>query len=151
MFESTEGWLNGNKFEADSIVMFAISKQEVEMHLTFRLVTQIQELKKVGKKAKNCLALHFMGYDNDDREVYDIPEIKQYLRKLFTEVPEIFYFINIKSFTFAILCNAIFTDQSQVKIADDAVIEYAKSVDDKERVIVVSYYVEHHTELLMEE
>jgi len=148
--EVRQGWLDEKEIFDGDIIMFFLSRNEVEITATYRLENQINELKKAGIKAKNSLVISFAGYDNDPREVYQIPEIQKYLRTLFKKVPELFYFVEIKSYTFAILLNAIFVSQAEVKMADIAVTDYAKSIGDTGRVISVSYYAAHHMELINE-
>ena len=91
-----------------------------------------------------------MGYDNAPREVYDIPAVQKYLSKLLENVPDLFYFIDIPSYTFAILVNSIFVTQAQVEKADKAILDYAKSIGDTGRVITIEYYATHQDELLKE-
>ena len=151
VFKSVQGIVEAEKILSGDTLMFSISKNEVDLIAIYRLEEQILELKKRGSKSKNSLALSFMGYDHDPREVYMIPEIRNYLRTLFEKVPELFYFINIQSYTFAILMNAIFINKEEVDRADAAILDYAKSISDNEEVITISYYAEHHDELVKRE
>lgn len=150
MFEKAKGLTDGTKLNEGDLILFAISRNEIEMAATYRLEIQISELKKAGKNAKNSVVFHFEGYDNDPREVYDIPEIREYLRLALKNIPELFYFIGINNYTFAILLNAIFRKQEEVQAADEAVLQYAESIGDRGRVITVSYYAAHHQDLIKE-
>ena len=121
----------------DGMLMFFLSRNEVDVCATYRMEQQIAELKKLGTDAKNIMAICFMGYDNDPREVYDIPAVQKYLTKLLENVPELLYYIDIPSYTFAILVNSIFTSQGQAEKAEKAMLDYAKSIGDTGRVITI--------------
>ena len=121
----------------DGMLMFFLSRNEVDVCATYRMEQQIAELKKLGTDAKNIMAICFMGYDNDPREVYDIPAVQKYLTKLLENVPELLYYIDIPSYTFAILVNSILTSQGQAEKAEKAMLDYAKSIGDTGRVITI--------------
>ena len=82
--------------------------------------------------------------------MYDIPAVHEYLSKLLKNVPELFYYIDIPSYTFAILVNAIFVSQDQAVKSEKAILDYAKSIGDTGRVITIDYYSTHQAELLKE-
>lgn len=117
------GILMADAFEKGSIVIFAISKNEIDIQARYRLKMQIDELKKLKPDVKNILVINFQGYDSDPRELYNIPEVCNYSRAVFREIPDIFYFIDILSYTFAIMLNAIFTATSQITTADNKILE----------------------------
>lgn len=48
---------------------------------------------KIDRKLHGGLILHFTGYDDDPRELYEIPETKVFFEKLNKEIPNIIYFI----------------------------------------------------------
>lgn len=124
----------------DVLVQFFILREEVKKMDTTRAAEQFTQLRLAGKKAKNCLMLIFTGYDSDSREIYQIPEAREYLRKLLHGFPELFYFLDIESYTFAIAANAVFMEQAEVTEAEQAMTEFAKKVGDTDRVITPSYY-----------
>lgn len=146
--EVRQGYVTAEDIRDDGMLMFFLSRNEVDVCATYRMEQQIAELKKLGTDAKNIMAICFMGYDNDPREVYDIPAVQKYLRKLLENVPELFYFIDIPSYTFAILVNAIFVSQDQAEKAEKAMLDYAKSIGDTGRVITIEYYAMHQAELM---
>lgn len=149
--EVIQGYVTAEDIRDDGMLMFFLSRNEVEVCSTYRMEQQIAELRKLGTDAKNIMAICFMGYDNDPREVYDIPAVHEYLCKLLKNVPELFYYIDIPSYTFAILVNAIFVSQDQAVKAEKAILDYAKSIGDTGRVITIDYYATHQAELLKEE
>ena len=148
--EVKQGYVKAEDIKDDGMLMFFLSRNEVDVCATYRMEQQIAELKKLGTDAKNIMAICFMGYDNDPREVYDIPAVQKYLTKLLENVPELLYYIDIPSYTFAILVNSIFTSQGQAGKAEKAMLDYAKSIGDTGRVITIDYYATHQDVLLKE-
>jgi hypothetical protein len=144
--EPTKGILKSEKITEGVLVTFVITKNEVGLGATYRLEQQLQELKKAGANAKNSLILEFHGYDNDIREVYEIPEICNYLRKTFFKCPQLFYFLNIDAYTFAIVTNAVFRTHDEVSKADKSMKAFADAVGDTGRVITIDYYTKHQRE-----
>lgn len=124
----------------DVLIQFFILREEVKKMDITRAAEQLAQLRLAGKKAKNCLMLIFTGYDSDEREIHQIPETREYLRKLLQEFPELFYFLHIESYTFAIVTNSVFIKQAEVTKAEQAMTEFAKKVGDTDRVITPSYY-----------
>lgn len=140
-----EGFIKAEMI-SETLINFVINKHEIDMHDTYRICSQLKELKRAGVSGKNALILEFHGYDNDPREIYEIPEIRMYLKGVFNKFPEIFYFLNVEAYTFAILTNSIFTNHEEVYKADRAILDYAGKNGDREKVITVSYYAEHQEE-----
>lgn len=144
--EIKKGIIYANEIPEDSTFVFFISKNEIELCSTYRLEEQIKELKKAGKKGKNSLLLSYMGYDNDPREVFMIPEIITYFRKVFSKYPEVFYFLEIEGYTLPMHINMTFQHKDEVKKADEAILKQAKENGDTDRAITVSYYASHQKE-----
>jgi hypothetical protein len=53
----------------------------------------------------NCdrVQLEVLGYLNDSRELYDIPEVRSYFQALFQRVPGLFYWLDSSSHMFLLL------------------------------------------------
>ena len=81
-YEVKQGFVKAEDIKDDGMLMFFLSRNEVEVCATYRMEQQIEELRKLGTDAKNIMSICFMGYDNDPREVYDIPAVHEYLSKL---------------------------------------------------------------------
>jgi hypothetical protein len=70
----------------------------------------LKVIKKHGiKKYKNNIVFQIDGYNDDPREIYEIPEIKAFYKKVFEKYPYMLYFLsNINSndaWVLACLCN----------------------------------------------
>jgi hypothetical protein len=48
------------------------------------------------ERNRNNVAIYVLGYDNDSRELYLIPEVRKWFHRLFDEVPELFYWMNMR-------------------------------------------------------
>lgn len=140
-----EGFVRADQIKG-SLINFVISKREIENHDTYRIVGQLKELLKAGPAGKNSMMLIFDGYEDDPKEIYQIPEICIYVRAVFKKFPEMFYFLSIESYTFAIMANCIFTDLQQVDVADKAMVKFAQENGDQEKVVTVDYYTKNQKE-----
>ena len=81
----------------DSVVVLNISRQEVRHHDYTRIKQQLNEFRKAGTRAEHHLAILFMGYANDPREVYQIPEIRKYVAHIYSLYPELYYYLAAES------------------------------------------------------
>ena len=72
------------------IIVIDIERPFVERKVTGSLVNQ---LKKSGKEFRSRLLITFNGYHDDPREVYQIPEIRKWVRSVYKQVPHLFYFL----------------------------------------------------------
>lgn len=76
------------------IFIYEVHRQlEVEKQDVKGAVKFIRTLELMGKDARQRACLIFHGYDHDNRELYEIKEVRAYLEKLFKKVPHLFYFI----------------------------------------------------------
>ena len=89
-------------------------------------------LKRMAKKKR--LDLIFHGYDNDPRDVWEIPEIKEFVTMLLWAVPEFpLYFTDkargiLRQCTGAILCYRGSGQSRQAIVEDSAAWRYAMTV-----------------------
>ena len=83
--------------EKVSLIFYSVSKREVDNKDFSRIRKSLEILKETGKKAKGKMVLSFSGYDDDIREVYMIPEIREFVRILWNEYKYIFYFLTFLS------------------------------------------------------
>lgn len=97
------------KVKASDIILYAVSKLEIENKDLQRLSNSLEILKQAGKDAKGKLFLTFDGYDNDEREVYMIPEIRSFVKTIWEKYKYLFYFLtafdNNRSIIFACINN----------------------------------------------
>lgn len=77
-----------------TIITTSISKTEVETKNFDNINIFFEIVKKFGDKVKNKVIITFSGYEKDLREIYEIPEVREYVRLLFERHPYLFYFLS---------------------------------------------------------
>lgn len=77
----------------NDILFYAVSKREILNNDFNRIRKSLEILKEAGKDAKGKLFLTFDGYDNDKREIYMIPEIRNYVKNVWDDYKFLFYFL----------------------------------------------------------
>ena len=75
------------------LIIHSVNKSEVINKNTNTLNRVLKSLRKDLIKSYCKIMIIFDGYDNDQREIYEIKEIRDYVRKLFDENNDLFYFI----------------------------------------------------------
>ena len=84
--------------------ILAIEKVEV-LGLDFSSVEKfIKDIKDSEWDEEGSLVLSVSGYDDDERELYEIREVRKYFRELLKKHPYIFYFLNEGSWKLVYLC-----------------------------------------------
>jgi hypothetical protein len=76
------------------IIFLSIEREETERLDISRVVTVVNALVKAGKEARGRLVITFSGYDDIPDEVFEIPEIRKYVEKVYDRFPYIFYYLN---------------------------------------------------------
>lgn len=141
--------VKAEELQKDTQVVQVITKNEIKLKTTYKIVQQLKELKKAGVIAKNKLSVDFCDYNYDEREVFEIPEINIFIQEVYNQIPELFYFLSIDTLAFAIFANSIFTNvfnNKEVECADRAILEYAQKIGDSGKVITIDYYSKHQAE-----
>ncbi len=93
----------------DNIVFF-IPKEIIEKKDYSFVLSKMDELSKDEfsiRKFKNAISLGFDGYDSDQREVYEIIEIRSYINQVTNEFPYWFYFFNLNDHSLWIIMLAL--------------------------------------------
>lgn len=100
---------NINEVKNADIIFFSVSKRELLNKDYTRIENNIKILNEAGKLAKEKMMLTFDGFDFDKREIYEIPEIREYVKNVWDKCKHIFYFLtaldNNRSIIFACLNN----------------------------------------------
>ena len=84
--------INENLSELD-LIFCSISRREIITEDIEKINEILTHLRVNASKSKQKLMITFEGYDNDQREVYEIKEIRKYVRKIFDYNQDLFYFI----------------------------------------------------------
>ena len=110
------------KWEPDFIDLVA-SRSDVEATNTEEM---LRSLNKINSSRDNALrfrgavdiAVH--GYDDDDRELFEIPEVRRYYKLLTEQFPYFFFFLNLHQPTLKViafcLCDAHLVGNGRVEI-----------------------------------
>ena len=114
------------------LIIHSVNKSEVIHKDTNALNQILKSLRKDLIKSYCKTMIIFDGYDNDQREIYEIREIRDYVRKLFDENNDLFYFITkMGSLNKVIL--ACISDFQQIKAIgrEDVIVGYEVSKEVK--------------------
>lgn len=81
--QSTSGTCNP---ASDRIFAICISKEEVDAGSVEPILKSVQLLKELSKRKRPDLFFH--GYDHDSRDVWEIPEIRMFVKTILLAIPE---------------------------------------------------------------
>ncbi|URJ76384.1 hypothetical protein MF621_004091 (plasmid) [Bacillus velezensis] len=71
-----------------------LSKREVVEKDFLQIDEALSVFSKIGKPLRGCLAITCGGYDDITDELFEIMEVREYVREVFNKHPHIFYYIN---------------------------------------------------------
>ena len=99
------------------------------------MIKNFENMRETGRTGKGTLVVSFDGYDNDPREIYQIPECKEFMIKLLAAIPYMFYYLLFDpSVLFPlVLClshSELGIEVSLVQIIDKATEEFANTIGD---------------------
>lgn len=107
IFEDELEYLEGIK-KAD-LVVYAIHREDLINKNFSKFDNVLEALQQAGKNARGKLMITFDGYDNDDREIYLIPEIRDFVKHFYDKCNYLFYFLtpldNSRNMIFACINN----------------------------------------------
>lgn len=117
--------LKGYIKEEEKVFVIGISRETVEEYDISSLKDWNNAILK-NKEARDCIyLLNINGYDDDPRELYEIPEVVAFIRKAILKNPELFYFLDEESKDWITLCFAggkvitVGNDPSEKKVSFD--------------------------------
>jgi hypothetical protein len=97
--EIQEFWAFSRAIQAASALLIAIPRGDVEtksMHTINTVLERLCSNKGMLLKKRNSIELFFPDWDDDPREIYDIPEIRKWFMASFDAGVPWFYFINFQ-------------------------------------------------------
>jgi hypothetical protein len=89
-------WALNNILVSHDHFLFIIGRDELEASDTSDVRAFFDRIRKTREIAAHCqgkVEISFHGYDNDQRELFEIPEVRKYIPVLIYELPELFFFI----------------------------------------------------------
>lgn len=95
--------------EANSLFFYSIDKKEVKKKDFKRLDEAIKFFETAGVDARGKLIITFSGYMDNPLEIYQINEIRDYVKKLYQKHSNLFYFLSdymtANQYIWLCLCN----------------------------------------------
>lgn len=88
-------------------IIYSIQRKDIEEKKLSNIAAFFKQL--INHKAyyKYRIKLMVEGYDSDSRELYEIPEIREYFNAVFKRIPYIYYFLSNKEIGYR--CDVFFT------------------------------------------
>lgn len=93
MFNVNDSIENIQQVKNVEMFVYSVSKREIMNNDFERIRKNLETLTKAGKDAKGKLFLTFGGYEDDKREIYMIPEIRNFVKKIWEDYKYLFYFL----------------------------------------------------------
>lgn len=87
------GLVSANMIYQEGLILFGVQKSEVELGDYNRINQLISELNKTKKHGRSKIGLAF-AYDDDPRELIEIPEVCRYVAQIFATCPHLLYFLS---------------------------------------------------------
>lgn len=85
-------------YDNNTMVVFGVPYDEIQSGDVRTVLTPLQgflQNRNAVVNGRGRVSLMFEGYDDDPRDVYDIPEIRRYAKLLDEEFPYWFYFVSL--------------------------------------------------------
>lgn len=92
------------------VLRFQVSRKEIELCSTKRALKWLHQLvstRSIAWENRNCLALEVSGYDQDPRELCQIPEVCSFFKKIHKSWPFWFFFSTHLDHTLTVLESCI--------------------------------------------
>lgn len=89
------------------IIIHNISKTEVQAKDYSMVAILFDKLHQLKTEARGKLILQFAGYDDIPDEIYEIPEIREYVMGMFQRWPEMFYFLTQEDVIYRVILACI--------------------------------------------
>lgn len=121
MFNVSDSIENIQQVKNMTLLVYSVSKREILGNDFERIRKNLEILTKAGKDAKGKLFLTFGGYEDDKREIYMIPEIRNFIKKTWEEYKYLFYFLTPFDNNKAIIFACINDVKSYQKINSDVI------------------------------
>lgn len=132
--------------DGESCIGHIITEHEVERNDFTNIMKTLKVFMNAGKKGKDSLCISFYGYEDNPCEVYEILEIRNYVKLLFKKCPSLFYFLSGMDYTrnniFLCLCDLqsikrtssinvqAIPSESLIREIIDGVLDYGEKVND---------------------
>lgn len=95
-------WMESELIQNSDLLIFSIPKEDVDtgsMDTVLEIIKKLSKNKKMLLDKRSSVEIFFPDYDNDERELYDIPEIRHWFQNSMAQKIPWFYFLNGKNLT----------------------------------------------------
>jgi hypothetical protein len=113
--ELQEYWKFNKMIAESSVILYVLDESDVDSQDTNNTRIFFDRLKITKEMAAQCqgkVEIMFSGYDDDSREIYEIKEIRDYISKLDSILPDLFFFVRSEPPAFTLstfaLCQTTF-------------------------------------------
>lgn len=103
-YELLNPFILESKYPKNSQIILSDTRENIESLNMDYIYSWVDSLMKVEKAKTYSIIMHLSGYDTDPRDLWEISEVKTYVRKLLTEKPELLWFLQQKEML--IMCYA---------------------------------------------
>ena len=86
--------------DKNTYIVHQINNQSVrqcDTQAVCKLLSNLRPGDSAIETCRNSLVIIFPGFKNDDREIFEIPEICRYMKKMKEELPYLFFFLSLES------------------------------------------------------
>lgn len=101
--------LNSMLVEAGRI-LYTLDRQDIESRetdLPREFFDRLRSTREIAHACEGKVEIMFSGYDDDERELFEIEEVRQYVALLDQALPEIFFFLRREQPTFSLMTFAL--------------------------------------------
>jgi hypothetical protein len=94
-----ESWKINRQMEEADYIYFTIERNDIEKNNTDKIIDFFNRLQlndKLTKATQGKVELFIDGYNNDKRELWEIPTVKKYVKRIEPKIKYWFFFINTK-------------------------------------------------------
>lgn len=105
-----EYWKLNRLIVESSVVLYALDAQDVREQETRTPRLFFDRMKATKELAAQCqgkVEIMFSGYDDDPRELFEIPEVRDYVAKLDRALPDLFFFVRSQQPTYTLMTFAL--------------------------------------------
>lgn len=95
-------WMESKLIQNSDLLIFSIPKEDVNngsMDTVLNIIKRLSKNKKMLLDKRSSVEIFFPDYNDDERELYDIPEIRQWFQNSMDQNIPWFYFLNGKNIT----------------------------------------------------
>lgn len=95
LHQASQAGMFGASLDRGSHIIYSIDRDEVEnmrVDGARKFFDHLRNSKQLARRAQGRVEITFDGYDDDQRELFEIPEVRQYVPLLDSVLPELFFF-----------------------------------------------------------